>query len=103
MIPITKDDVFLKNLSIQKLVDYLESIGWRKVEHPNARIVLFHGQLDNEGVPLELVLPRTMIYEDALVRLAEVINTLATLQKKSPRAIINEITFSRVNQIYAVS
>lgn len=103
MIPITSDDVFLKNLSLEKLTDYLESTGWKKVDHPNNRIILFHGPLDDEGLPLELVVPRSVVYEDALVRLAEVINTLATLQRKSPRSIVNEITFSRVNQIYAVS
>lgn len=103
MIPITADDVFLKNLSLQKLIDYLESIGWKKADHPNTRILLFHGPLDDEGMPLELVLPRSMAYVDALLRLSEVINTLAVLQGKPPRSIINEITFSRVNQIYAIS
>lgn len=91
MITITADDIFLKNLSIQKLVDYLESIGWKKMNHPNARIILFHGPTDDEGMPLELILPYSMVYEDALVRLAEVINTLAILQGKSPSSIINEV------------
>ena len=89
---ITPNNGLLDKLSVPALISYLERTGWVRVDHPNKRIILFEGPPDDEGQPLQLVLPSDQSFDDAKVRLAESVGLLSTLLQVSPEAVVQRIT-----------
>jgi hypothetical protein len=81
----------LERISIEKFVSYLEGIDWIKVDHPNDKIFLFEGVSDDEGEPLQLVIPRSHDLVDANARLSEALTLLAMVHRQPVRFILNQI------------
>jgi hypothetical protein len=86
-----KPNEAIKSVQIKDVVSYLVQKGWRQTEHPNEKIFVFTGELDDEGFPIKLVLPRKLTFDDSYLRLSEAINLLASLQDESPYQVVREI------------
>jgi uncharacterized membrane-anchored protein len=95
---ISADNPILKKLSINKFVEYLKHSGWMLSKHPNERILLFEGSVDDNGTPLQLILPRSNHFQDANILLAEAINLLAVLKRESPDTIVDSIKENAVGE-----
>jgi hypothetical protein len=83
-----------KNLEptlIRKFSAYLIHKGWTQVDHPNTRIILFYGLLDDEGEPLQLILPANTTFLDTRLRIAEALDLLSIVQQESHAAIFDQI------------
>ena len=89
---ISAGDPLLKKIPINVFVGYLERNGWVQIDHPNDRIFLFQGPLDDDGKPLQLILPRNHDLEDAGSRLADAVNLLSVIQQENPNILIQKIT-----------
>lgn len=63
----------LRSISIFRFVALLKENGWRIISHPNEKIIVFEGIKDDEGQPLNLILPRTLAFQDSELRLQEAI------------------------------
>lgn len=98
MTRISPDNPILNKLSINKFVEYLKQSGWVPAEHPNERIFLFEGPADDDGKPLQLILPQSHHFEDANILLAEAINLLAVLKREAPDLIVNSVKENRVGE-----
>lgn len=98
MIRISANNPILNKLSINKFVEYLKQAGWMPAEHPNERILLFEGSVDDDGKSLQLILPKSHHFQDANILLAEAINLLAVLKRESPDLIVNSIKENRVGE-----
>ncbi|MEH1930262.1 hypothetical protein [Nostoc sp.] len=79
-------------LHITDVVSYLQQQGWQAVNHPNPRLLVFQGDKDDAGDPIQLVLPSQNTFEDSDRLLKKAINLLATIEDKSPQEIIDIIT-----------
>lgn len=88
---VSPNNELLDKLSVRSLITYLERTGWVRVDHPNNRIILFEGPPDDEGHPLQLVLPRDQSFDDARVRLAESVGLLSALLQVSPETVVRRI------------
>lgn len=95
MIRLNPNDPCLERLQMSDLVAYLEAHFWQPLPCPNERILLFAGPLDDDGRPIELMLPRESEFRDSPLRLAEAINLLAAVEDRLPQRIIQEIKFGK--------
>jgi hypothetical protein len=84
-------DPVLRSLPVEGVATYLRKNGWKLVPHPNERIWLFVGASDDEGQPLELILPRHADYVDSLLRLSEALNLLAAVEGRASHDIVQSI------------
>ncbi|MBW4510153.1 MAG: hypothetical protein KME64_27090 [Scytonematopsis contorta HA4267-MV1] len=87
----------IHNLEITDVVAYLQQNGWQTVTHPNPPLLVFQGSADDEGNPIQLILPSQNTFEDSERLLAKAINLLAVIEDKSPQAIIDLITQTHAN------
>lgn len=85
------NDELLSFLRVDGFVSYLEGSGWRLIDHPNDRIFLYEGPPDDDGNPLQIVIPRNHNFEDAKSRMAEAVRLLAEISQESPGSIIRGI------------
>jgi hypothetical protein len=79
-------------LNIADVVDYLNQNGWEAVTHRNSHLLVFQGSTDDQGHPIQLVLPSQNTFEDSSRLLAKAVNLLAALENKSPQEIIDVVT-----------
>lgn len=84
-------------LSVKDVAAYASQHGWRPVPHPNQRLMVFVGPLDDFGKPIYLVLTSHDEFRDAPLRWAESINLLANVELRSPTAILAEIQKTNSN------
>ncbi|MEW6732470.1 MAG: hypothetical protein AB1489_14165 [Acidobacteriota bacterium] len=91
MTNIKLDNTLLQFIDISYLSSYLEKHGWKQSEHPNDRIILFKGPLDNDGEPIDLVIPKNKSFGDSYRRLAEALDVLSIIEKRPANEILNEI------------
>ena len=76
---ISAGDPILESIPISECLSYVERIGWTRIDHPNDRITLLEGPLDDQGTALQLILPRDHNQEDANARLADALNLLTVV------------------------
>jgi hypothetical protein len=89
---ILADNSLLHTLSIDNFRIYLEQHGWILVYHPNKRLLVFEGPLDDNGEPIILAIPNQLKYRDAYDRFADAINILADLEQTSLEDVIQKIS-----------
>ncbi|MEO1433780.1 MAG: hypothetical protein AAFV71_32925 [Cyanobacteria bacterium J06633_8] len=77
---------------IRDIVSYLHQNGWQEITHPNPRLIVFQGAADDEGNPIQLVLPSQKTFEDSNRLIVKAINLLAIIEEKSPHEIIDSIS-----------
>ena len=79
-------------LKISDIASYLHQNGWQTITHPNPRLIVFQGAADDEGNPIQLVLPSQKTFEDSNRLITKAINLLAAIEEKSPDEIIDLVT-----------
>ena len=77
---------------IKDIISYLHQNGWQEITHPNPRLIVFQGAADDEGNPIQLVLPSQKTFEDSNRLIVKAINLLAIIEEKSPHEIIDSIS-----------
>jgi hypothetical protein len=86
---ISTEELQTHSLQIDNVVSYLQKQGWQAVNHPNPRLLVFQGEKDDAGNPIQLVLPSQNSFEDSDRLLTKAINLLAAIKGKSPQEIID--------------
>jgi hypothetical protein len=89
---ISTEELQTHPFKITDVVSYLYQQGWQVVNHPNPRLLVFQGEKDDAGNPIQLVLPSQNSFEDSDRILKKAINLLAAIKEKSPRELIDIIT-----------
>lgn len=79
------------NLRKQDVEKYLLMHGWQQVEHPNKKMQVFDGVLDDEGQPISLVLPVTERFRDTTLRIYQAVQTIAGVEDRSIAAVAADI------------
>ena len=83
------------DVSLQQITSYLRFEGW-KLANENSQWYLFHGHEDFEGRPFEIALYKDTEAPDFPLSVYHSLNTLASLNKKTPDSISQDIlTFDR--------
>ncbi|MEO1433056.1 MAG: hypothetical protein AAFV71_29120 [Cyanobacteria bacterium J06633_8] len=89
---ILPEELDSNRLQINDIISYLHQNGWQEITHPNPRFIVFQGAADNEGNPIQLVLPSQKTFEDSNRLITKAINLLAAIEEKSPDEIIDLVT-----------
>ncbi|MDJ0615812.1 MAG: hypothetical protein QNJ63_03525 [Calothrix sp. MO_192.B10] len=89
---ISTEELQTHSLKITDIVNYLQQQGWQTINHPNPRLLVFQGDKDDAGNPIQLVLPSQNTFEDSSRLLKKVVNLLAGIEEKSPQELIDIIT-----------
>jgi hypothetical protein len=79
-------------LKVADVVSYLQQNGWQTVTHPNPRLLVFQGAVDDAGNPIQLILPSQNTFEDSDRLLTKAVNLLAVIADKSPKEIVDLVT-----------
>jgi hypothetical protein len=80
-----------QDLPVAQVVHYLQNNHWTAINHPNPRLLVFEKGVDDQGKPIQIVLPSQDTYEDKPHLLTKVINLLAVLQSTSFQEIMAAI------------
>jgi hypothetical protein len=64
------------------------------ISHLNQRLLVFKKGVDDQGKPIQIVLPSKDEYEDRPYLLAKAVNLLSVLESVSFQEIVNEINAS---------
>jgi hypothetical protein len=86
------------NLSKQDVESYILSHGWQQVDHPNHKLQVFAGLVDNDGRAIRLVLPITNDLKDAPLRIYQAIQTIADIEDRSLNAVVADIEKVKASQ-----
>lgn len=78
---------------ISELIKYVNKTGWHRKEHPNPNIMLYSGYEDDNGQPINMVLPKNYEYEGARRQVHSSIGLIAALQKKQDKEMREELYF----------
>lgn len=84
----------IQELRVPEVVNYLQQNHWAAVSHPNPRLLVFEKGADDQGKPIQIVLPSKEDYEDTPYLLAKAVNLLSVLKSMSFQEIVNEIDAS---------
>jgi hypothetical protein len=79
------------NLSKQDVESYILSHGWHQVDHPNHKLQVFAGLVDDDGRAIRLVLPITNDLKDAPLRIYQAVQTIADIEDRSLNAVVSDI------------
>jgi len=75
------------------LVPYLELTGWEAVDDSPERWFVFRGEVDSEGEPLEIVLPRNPKARDLRIYVENVVNLLSALADETIQDTLRRIVY----------
>lgn len=81
----------VQELRVAKVVNYLQQNHWIAISHPNPRLIVFEKGVDDQGKPIQIVLPSQDHYEDTPYLLTKAVNLLSVLQSVSFQNIVNAI------------
>ncbi|MBW4674782.1 MAG: hypothetical protein KME52_12355 [Desmonostoc geniculatum HA4340-LM1] len=81
----------VQELRIAQVVNYLQQNHWIAISHPNPRLIVFEKGVDDQGKPIQIVLPSQDDYEDTPYLLTKAVNLLSVLQSVSFQNIVNAI------------
>lgn len=85
---VTKYDSYIKEIKIEEVEIYLESLGWSN----NSKLGDFATIWSNESFPNEeILLPLSMDLRDSSRRLIEIVRQLSSILKKNEEDILDEI------------
>jgi hypothetical protein len=79
------------NLSKQDVERYIISHGWKQVEHPNKKLQVFAGVVDNDGQPICLVLPVSNDLKDTPLRIYQAVQTIADIEERPIHLVVTDI------------
>jgi hypothetical protein len=89
---ILQEELQTNPLKVSDIVSYLYQNGWQTITHPNPRLIVFQGAADDEGNPIQIVLPSQNTFEDSNRLITKAVNLLAVVEEKSPHKIIDLVT-----------
>ncbi|MGB6297318.1 MAG: hypothetical protein WBF90_14200 [Rivularia sp. (in: cyanobacteria)] len=89
---ILQEELQTNPLKVSDIVSYLYQNGWQTITHPNPRLIVFQGAADDEGNPIQIVLPSQNTFEDSNRLITKAVNLLAVIEEKSPHEIIDLVT-----------
>ncbi|QDS35517.1 hypothetical protein [Brevibacillus brevis] len=78
-------------LPLIDLVRYLKDVGWTLAEHPNDKLILFRGPLNDSGKPLEIAIPKNVHYQDYNSRVNDALRIISILKGKDIKEITKEV------------
>jgi hypothetical protein len=81
----------IQELSVAEVVNYLQQNRWMAISYPNSRLLVFEKGIDDQGKPIQIVLPSKDDYEDTPYLLAKAVNLLSVLESVSFQEIVNAI------------
>jgi hypothetical protein len=84
----------IQELHVTEVVNYLQQHHWITIIHPNPRLLVFEKGVDDQGKPIQIVLPSKDEYEDRPYLLAKAVNLLSVLESASFQEIVNGINAS---------
>jgi hypothetical protein len=79
------------NISKQDVESYIINHGWKQVEHPNKKLQVFAGVVDNDGQPIYLVLPLSNDLKDTPLRIYQAVQTIAEVEERPLHLVIADI------------
>lgn len=91
MTPVTSDAPQIETPSLEKVISYIRRFGWKQVDNPNHKLMVFQGANDDLGQPIQLVLPQSTQFWDSSILLAKAITLLAEVEEKTPEEISTAI------------
>jgi hypothetical protein len=84
----------IQELHVSEVVSYLQQKHWMSVSHPSQRLLVFEKGVDDQGKPIQIVLPSKDDYEDTPYLLAKAVNLLSVLESVSFQEIVKAIDAS---------
>lgn len=81
----------IQELHVAEVVNYLQHNHWIAISHPNPRLLVFEKGVDDQGKPIQIVLPSHDDYEDRPYLLAKAVNLLSVLESVPFQAIVNSM------------
>jgi hypothetical protein len=81
----------IQSLRVSEVVRYLQENHWMAISHPSPRLLVFEKGVDDQGKPIQIVLPNKNDYEDTPYLLAKAVNLLSVLESVSFQEIVNSI------------
>jgi hypothetical protein len=81
----------IRELRVAEVVSYLQKNHWAAISHPNPRLLVFEQGVDDQGKPIQIVLPSQDAYEDTSYLLAKAVNLLSVLQGVSSQDVMDAI------------
>lgn len=92
MTEIAPHEPYLDGISADAVASYAEGTGlWNLISHPNPKLRVYSGPLDDSGQPFHLVIPIHDQFRDIRVRLAAAISLIAALEDRSPYTVIDDL------------
>ena len=84
-------DPQIQGIRVAEVVSYLQQNCWTPITHPNPRFLVFEKGLDDQGKPIQIVLPSQDEYEDRPYLLAKAVNLLSILESVSVQEVVDAI------------
>jgi hypothetical protein len=84
----------IQELHVAAVVSYLQQNRWMSVSHPSPRLLVFEKGVDDQGKPIQIVLPSKDDYADKPYLLAKAVNLLSVLESVSFQEIVKAINAS---------
>ncbi|MBD1859680.1 MULTISPECIES: hypothetical protein [Leptolyngbya] len=91
---VLSNDPHIQELHVAEVAEYLQQHHWTAISHPNPRLLVFEKGVDDQGKPIQIVLPSKDEYEDRPYLLAKAVNLLSVLESVTFQEIVNEISAS---------
>ena len=99
---IPPDSPVLAGIELRHVTAYLGSAGWlRRADFPRPELIVFDGPPDDDGDPIQAVLPAADRTLDFRLRLSDLLRTLAVLEGRPGRDIALEMRSPGVDRILA--
>lgn len=77
-------------LSKQDVERYIIDRGWKQVDHPNKRLQVFAGVVDNDGQAIRLVLPLNEL-KDTPLRIYQAVQTISDIEERPLHLVVADI------------
>jgi hypothetical protein len=100
MIKNTSANLPLDQLTLNNVISYLRSTGWRRVKYQDDRLIVFAKDEPGEEQPDLVTLPARESFRDYAIRIAEAVRRLADVEQTSSDTIIQRIQSVEQDVIY---
>jgi hypothetical protein len=84
-------DPRIKQVTGASIRSYMEQHGWTLQPFPGPELLVFGGQVDDDGEPIELVVPPDDTYIDYPLRVEQLISALSVLEDRYAVEVLNDI------------
>jgi hypothetical protein len=78
-------------VTVDAIRSYMSKHGWTLQPFPGPELLVFGGQVDDDGEPIELVLPSSERMRDYRMRVEDLIGSLGALEDRYAGDVLNDI------------